>query len=1097
MNGLIRLSIERPIAVLAAVLMVVMFGAVAIFSIPIQLTPDVRKPVISLETIWPGAAPAEVEREITNEQEEVLKGLEGLSEIRSESQDGRSRITLEFDVGQDMSRALLLTANRLDRVSDYPDEANEPTMRTAGSEDNPIAWIVLRRTDGSDQLMHTYGDFVEDVIQDRLERVNGVGRVNVFGGSQREMVVRIDPNSMARYRLTVTDVVSTLRAANSSVSAGDIDEGKRRYVVRTEGEFNSTQQVSDVVIRSQNDDVSGGVARVTVGDIGEVYFDYSDPTARIRVNGKPAMAMNTVRETGANVIETMDGIKAAIAELNEQQLRPQGLELEQVYDETVYIDSSIDLVQQNIIVGGLLAAFVLLIFLRSGGATLIVSMAIPVSVIGAFVAMAFLGRSLNVISLAGIAFAVGMVVDAAIVVLENIFRLRERGYSRIDAAYHGAKQVWVAVLVSALTTVMVFIPILIMELEVGQLFRDIAVALSVSVMLSLIVAITVIPALSKRLLGGNDQESITRRRIPGVDHLAEGFHRGVMSITRRVISSKMLSVMVVVGLCGSGAFLTWAFLPKLEYLPDGNRNLIFGVVVPPPGYNLDTTEEIAAKFEAKMLPLLIQNNPSGTREDGQPIVDRFFFVATRGITFLGAAAYDPNRVKELIPILQRAALTEPGTFGLISQRSLFGRGIGGSRSIELNVMGEELETILGTALNAVRLIGDVMPRSEGTQLRPKPGLELGAPEVRVYPNRVKLADNNVTARQLSDTLDAFNDGLRVAEITVGNKRLNLMITGPNNNVTATQGINNLPVATPEGIILPASELADIVVTSGPTQINHLERQRTVTLEIRPPDAIPLETALAQLQTGVIDVMQEQGLPPGVQLRLTGTADSLNQTWNHMRFDLLIAIVIVYLVMAVLFESFFYPLIIMLSVPLATAGGVLGLAGMNQLTFQPLDMLTLLGFVILIGIVVNNAILLVHQTLYHIREEAMEVTAAITEATSNRIRPIFMSTTTSVFGMMPLVLFPGAGSELYRGLGSVVLGGLSLSAILTLAIIPPLLALFCAAVETKRGERLARKVSEDAEDAKPGKAKSDGTSTSNSDADAETPHRPTPEPHAAE
>ncbi len=1065
MNGLIRLSIERPIAVLAAVLMVVMFGVVALAKIPIQLTPDVRKPVISLETIWPGAAPAEIEREITNEQEEVLKGLEGLEEISSESQDGRSRITLEFAIGQDMSRALLLTANRLDRVSDYPDEADQPSIRTASSEDNPIAWIVLTHADGNTKPIHTYGDFAEDVVQDRLERVQGVARVNMFGASNREMVVRVDPDAMARFRLTVTDVVNTMRAANSSVSAGDIDEGKRRYVVRTEGEFRSPQDVSDVVIRSQADEATGRVARVTIGDIGTVTYDYSDPTARIRVNGQPAIAINTVRETGANVIETMDGIRAAIFELNEQRLPQQRLQLEQVYDETVYIDSSINLVQQNILIGGLLAAFILLIFLRSGGATLIVSMAIPVSVIGAFVAMAFMGRSLNVISMAGIAFAVGMVVDAAIVVLENIFRLREKGLSRTEAAYQGAKQVWVAVLVSALTTVMVFIPILLMDLEVGQLFRDIAVALSVSVMLSLLVAITVIPALSKKLLGGNDETSVTRMRIPVVDNLAEGFHAFVMHVTRVVIDNRLLSVMCVVFLCGTAAFVTWKFLPKLEYLPDGNRNLIFGVVLPPPGYNLDTMEGIATKFEEEMIPLLQKNNTEEPRADGKPLVDRFFFVATRGITFLGAAAVDPNRVKELIPILQKAALKEPGTFGLISQRSLFGRGIGGSRSIELNVMGEDLEPILGTALQAVGLIEQAMPRSQGTQLRPKPGLELGAPEVRVYPNRVKLADNNVTARQLSDTLDAFNDGLRVAEITVGNKRLNLMLKGPDSQVTETQGISNLPVSTPSGIILPASELADIVVTSGPTQINHLERLRTVTLEIRPPDAVPLEVALATLQTEVIDKLEAQGMPAGVQLRLTGTADSLNQTWAHMKFDLLIAIIIVYLVMAVLFESLVYPLVIMLSVPLATAGGVLGLAGMNQFTFQPLDMLTLLGFVILIGIVVNNAILLVHQTLFHIREEAMEVTAAILEATSNRIRPIFMSTTTSVFGMLPLVMFPGAGSELYRGLGSVVLGGLSLSAILTLAIIPPLMALFCAAVERNRGERLERKAVKDADDNK--------------------------------
>lgn len=1096
MNGLIKVSIERPIAVFAAVMMVVMFGVVALFQIPIQLTPDVRKPIISLQTIWPGAAPAEIEREITNEQEEVLKGIEGLDEITSESQDGRSRISLEFAVGTDMSRALLLTANRLDRVSSYPDEADEPTMRTAGSEDNPIAWIVLRRTDGNSAPIHTFGDFAEDVIQDRLERVAGVARVNVYGAAQREMVVRVDPDAMARFRLTVTDVVNTLRAANSSVSAGDVDEGKRRYIVRTEGEFSTIDEVSNVIIRSQEDEITGSVARVRVADIATVSFDYSDPTARIRVNGQSAIAINTIRETGANVIETMDGIRAALEELNEVELPSKQLYLTQVYDETIYIDSSIDLVQQNIILGGLLAAFVLLIFLRSGGATLIVSMAIPVSVIGAFVAMAFMGRSLNVISLAGIAFAVGMVVDAAIVVLENIFRLREKGYSRADSAYLGAKQVWVAVLVSALTTVMVFIPILVMDLEVGQLFRDIAVALSVSVILSLLVAITVIPALSKKLLGGPDQTSITRRRIPGVDHFAQGFHTLIMMMTRKVISSKLASILVVATLCGSGAYLTWHLLPELEYLPDGNRNLIFGVVVPPPGYNLDTTEEIASKFEATMLPLLAKNNPDGVREDGKPLVDRFFFVATRGTTFLGAASADPTRVKELIPILREASLQEPGTFAIISQRSLFGRGVGGSRSISLDVTGADLEDILTTAVEAVGLVDQVMPRVEGTQIRPKPGLELGAPEVRIFPDRVKLADNNVTAQQLSDSLDAFNDGLRVAEITVDNKRLNLKIEGPENAVTATQGIADLPVVTPSGIILPASELANIVVTSGPTQINHLERQRTVTLEIRPPDSIPLETALNKLQTGVIDELRAAGLPPGVSLRMSGTADSLNETWAHMKFDLLIALVIVFLVMAVLFESFVYPLVIMFSVPLATAGGVIGLAIMNQFIIQPLDMLTLLGFVILIGIVVNNAILLVHQTLYHIRDDGMEVTDAILEATSNRIRPIFMSTITSVCGMMPLVLFPGAGSELYRGLGSVVLGGLSLSAVLTLSIIPPLMALFCAMVERNRDARIASKIARDQDD-KLSSRTSDDSVEEMTDVEPVKPKDPVAKPSPAE
>jgi len=266
----IRTAIERPTAVMAAVMMIVMFGLVALDAIPIQLTPDVRKPVIDLQTIWSGAAPAEIEREIVNRQEEVLKGLEGLEDIISETQDGRARITLEFQIGTNMDKALLLVANRLDRVDGYPDEVKQPTIRTSSSDDNPITWIVLLRTDGNTRDIHTYGDFAEDVIQDSIERVNGVSRVNVYGGSKRQMEVIVHPERMARYGLTVTEVVNTLRAANASISAGDVDEGKRRYVVRTEGEFSKLEDVRAVLLRSSTDDASGRIGRVTVDDIATV-----------------------------------------------------------------------------------------------------------------------------------------------------------------------------------------------------------------------------------------------------------------------------------------------------------------------------------------------------------------------------------------------------------------------------------------------------------------------------------------------------------------------------------------------------------------------------------------------------------------------------------------------------------------------------------------------------------------------------------------------------------------------------------------------------------------------------------------------------------
>lgn len=1037
--NLIKVAIERPIAVVAAVMMVVMFGLVALETIPIQLTPDIRKPTLSITTNWPGAAPAEIEREILNRQEDVLRGLEGLDEMSGSAQEGRARVTLEFSVSTDMDKSLLLVANRLDRISGYPDEVDSPTLSTRGSEDNPIAFFTLTGRDAPVANINTYGDFVEDVIQDRLERVPGVAGMNVFGGSAREMRVIVDPERLAFYQLTVPQVVNALRAANSSASAGSVDEGKRSYTVRTEGELTSTDQVAAVVVRSITDPITGGVSRVKIGDVGVVVMDFKEATAMIRRQGQPAVVMNVERETGANVIEIMAELRAAVQELNDGPLAREGLILTQVYDETIYINSAIDLVQQNIWVGGVLAATILLLFLRSGAATLIISIAIPVSVIGAFVAMAAMGRSINVISLAGIAFAVGMVVDAAIVVLENIYRHRQEGLKPRDAAYKGASQVWGAVLVSALTTVLVFAPILIMQLEAGQLFRDIAVAISVAVVLSLIVAVTVIPALANRLLRNMPKGGV--RRIPAIDDPAKRFTQFIVGFTHTVAHDRVKAAAVVGGVILAAATVTWTMLPKLEYLPEGNRNLVFGRIMPPPGYNLETTAKTAEEIENAVKHLWASQTGPESQPGEPPKMEDFFFVASSRFTFVGARAVDADRVRELIPIIREPIFKEPGTFGFITQPSLFGRGIGSGRSINVDISGPDLEEVLSVALRAMPKLNAVLPPDQGTQLRPRPGLELGKPEVRVIPDPVRMADNGVTAREFSQTVDAFNDGLRVAEITVDGKRIDLTLAGPEKQIKQTQGIASLPVVTRAGTIVPVSSLAEVQVTSGPTEIRHLERERTVTLQVRPAAQVPLETAIELIVNEVVQPLRDEGLPDGVRLRIAGTADQLNLTWQAMMVDLLLAIAIVYLVMAVLFESFIYPFIIILSVPLATAGGVLGLGLLSLFTPQSLDMLTLLGFIILVGIVVNNAILIVHQTLYHQRHDGLELEPAIVAATQNRIRPIFMSTLTSVFGMLPLIMFPGAGSELYRGLGTVVVGGLTLSAILTLFIIPPLLTLF--------------------------------------------------------
>ncbi len=1057
--NIIKTSIDRPIAVIAAVLMTVLLGWLALQTIPIQLTPDVNRPVITINTAWGGAAPAEVEREITNRQEEVLKGINGLASIVSSSRRNSARVTLEFEVGTNMDRALLLVANRLDRVSGYPEEVDEPTLSLAGAEDNAIAWFYVTRQEGNDRPIHEYGQFMKDVVQERIERVPGISEVTAYGGADPELQIIVKPSTLASYGITVTEMVQSLRRANAALSAGDVDEGKRRYVVRTEAELNTVEAIKSVVLRTEHNQATGRVGRVTVADVAEVKFDYKDATSLIRQQGNPAIAFNAKRETGANVIETMEGIRAAVKELNSGVIPQAGLKLQQVYDETDYISSAVNLVRQNIWYGGTLAAVLLLIFLRSWRATLIVSIAIPVSVIGSFVAMAALGRSLNVISLAGLAFAVGMVVDAAIVVLENIYRHREKGISAAKAAYEGARQVWGAVFVSALTTVMVFIPILVMELEVGQLFRDIAVAISVSVMLSLLVSVTVLPALASGLLSRQKQKpggGYSRLFLPGIDHFASGFVAVVVGYARFIQKSRIMAFMVVLVVSVATSATAYQWLPKLEYLPTGNRNLLFGWLVPPPGYNLETMTKIAGRFEKATQPMWASETGTESKPGEPPKMERFFFVAFAGGTLIGAAAQDPQRASELVGPLNGIVAQDPDMLGGVGQYSLFGRGFGGSRRIDLDITGPELGAIYDVAAKAAGQVFGAFPREQGNRLRPLPALSLGEPELRVTPNRSLLADAGVSTLELGQSIDAFNDGLRVTEVTVGNSRIDLMLKGKANQVTQTQGIEALPVVTRQGQIVPVSSLAKVVLTAGPTQIRHKERLRTVTLQITPNGAIPLETALNRVRTDVMESLKQQGLPAGVQLRLSGSADKLEVTWSAMQGQLLVALIIVYLVMAVLFESFVYPLIILLSVPLAAAGGVGGLAVLNLQVFQKLDMLTMLGFIILIGIVVNNAILLIHQTLFHIREEGQSPGDAIVEATRNRIRPIFMSTLTSVFGMLPLVLLPGAGSELYRGLGSVVVGGLSLSALFTLVVIPPMLALVVGPLEARRSARRANK-----------------------------------------
>ncbi|MCY3666210.1 MAG: efflux RND transporter permease subunit, partial [Gemmatimonadetes bacterium] len=843
--------------------------------------------------------------------------------------------------------------------------------------------------------------------------------------------VIVDPQAMAARQITVQDLAQALTRENANTSAGTFDEGKRRYIVRTVGQYQQPSDIEQVVVRSADG------TRVTVGEIARTRLGYVRTVASVRQKGRPAIAVNAQRETGANVLEVMDGIRRTIRELNEGPLAREGLHLTQVYDETNYIDSAINLVRSNILIGGTLAVTVLFIFLRSVSSVAIIATSIPISIVGTFLAMWLLGRNINVISLAGMSFAVGMVIDNAIVALENIFRHQQMGKTRVRAALDGASEVWGALLASTLTTVAIFLPIVFVQDEAGQLFRDIAIAVSCSVVLSLIVAISVIPSLANKILGGDKQRG---------DVLAAWGDRVRNFIAQsvfRISGSTVLRLGVITGLIGLSLVIAWTLLPKSEYLPTGNRNLIFGFVLPPPGYNLDELIQVGQTIEDVLRPhweaAAAPDSPQAQALSGPPIAN-MFFVAFGRSAFMGARSTEPERVRELIPIIQGPVLGGvPGTFAVVEQSSLFQRATGSGRSIDIEITGPDLDHLIGLG---GRIFGQVRQVVPDAQARPIPSLDLGNPEVRILPDRVRAADLGLTAQDIGWAVNALLDGALVDGYQFQGEEIDLVLRGEE-DWFRTQDIEALPIYTPRGQLVPLSAVARVEVTTGPEQINHIERDRAITVRVLPPETIPLETALDSIQAQIVQPLVDSGeLAPPYQIQLSGSADDLRRTRQALQWNFLLALVITYLLMAALFESFLYPFVIMLSVPPALAGGILGLEVVNlTLTYQPLDILTMLGFVILIGVVVNNAILIVHQTLNILRDAPeMPVKEAIRDAVFSRVRPIFMSMITSALGMLPLVIFPGAGSELYRGLGSVVIGGLLLSTLFTLFLVPTFLSL---------------------------------------------------------
>jgi multidrug efflux pump subunit AcrB len=1055
-----RFAIERPVILTVAVLILTLFGLVSIFQVPVQMIPDLDARIVTVSTQWPGAAPQDVEKEIVVEQEKYLGRIPGLERMVATAQTGSADIELEFPFSVPLQEALLNVNNALSQVPGYPINVDQPSIRAEAFSSNSFMYFRLMPESGAfteDEIV-ALRDWAEEYVQTPMERVPGVASVGMRGGAERQLRVYVDPVRLAERGIRLSELRDVIRARNQDVSGGDLDSGKRRYLLRTIGRFDSPEELEDLVIAERDG------AFIRLRDVGHVELGFAEVRSYAYSEGKPILAFAVGRQIGSNVIQIKRDMLAKVAELNRDVLNPKGLRLVRTADDVVYVTDAVQVVQRNLAIGAVLAVLVLFLFLRSLPATLIGAIGIPICTIAAFLGLLITGRTINVISLAGVAFAIGMTLDNNIVVLENIYRHMAQGKARMQAALDGVSEVWPAVLASTLTTVAVFLPVVFIEQEAGQLYSDIAVAIAASVLMSMLIAITLVPAAAGRFL----TLPPVGRRQPLLSRIGAGFGRSVLSVVHWIAQGLMRPLMVIVlVLAGAGAIIWW-LTPDAEYLPEGEESKIFTLMFAPPGYNIDMMRDAFRQVDAEFYPAVGQDPALfAAGKTDVPALNFTIGFASQSRVFVVREATDRRQTEDLMAVATEKTSRLPGLFSFSSRGSIFSSNFGGTRSINIEISGPDLATLFDAAsqvqAKAKAIFDNPRVKSEPSNLT------LGQPLLEVHPDWERAAELGINPGDLGYTVWAYSDGAFVDEFFLDDDEIDMFLYSTAGNIERPQDLERLMLYSPSGGIVPLSAVARLAETVNTETIRRVDADRTVTLSIIPPKDVPLEEGVQRVRDQIIVGMKASGdLPAEIDLTLSGASDRLEATRDALAGNFAVALLIAYLLMVAVFSHWGWPLLIMTSVPIGVSGGIVGLALLNlggahldeiglYPISQPFDMITMLGFLVLIGTVVNNPILIVERAVGNLRERGLPLIDAVTDAVRIRLRPIMMSTITTVAGLSPLVFNPGAGTELYRGLGAIVLFGLLFSTLVTLTFMPAMLALvlrFVRRRETREGARAA-------------------------------------------
>lgn len=1001
-------AVNRPIATSMFFLIIIVLGVMSFRYLPVDLLPPVEYPQLTVSTDYPNVGPEEIEKIITQRIENTIAGVPGVERVRSSSEEGNSRVTLEFSQGTDIDVAANDIRAALDRVrDDLPPEAEPPRIWKFDPNNFPIVIVGAN----SDMDLQELTQVLDREVTKRFEQIPGVGSIDVWGGVYREVHVDLKRDRLTASGLSSAQVQQAIASENVNLPGGNVNTGVQELYVRTLGEYDSIDQISNTIITMVDD------KPIRVEDVAEVSWGYEDLNRLVEIDGEPMVRFGIRKQTGANTVSVAEGIRDEIEQVNMQR---DDMDLFVTIDQSEFIQNSINNVQSSAIWGALLALVVLYFFLRNGSSTFIISLAIPISIIATFALLYFNGLTLNQMSFGGLALGVGLIIDNAIVVLENIVRLREeRGENLRTSALVGTREVGGAIVASTITTSVIFLPVVFMQTVSGTIFQQLALVVVFALVCSLFVALTLVPMLCSKFLTVQPDSSENSQKKSWFQRVFTLMEHKYTELIDKTLHHKG-KVFSITGIVVVGCFLLIPLIP-FELAPQSDADEIDVDFMMAEGTNIAVQNEYLKEVEKVVranIPMEDVEHLTTEVRDGRAEVEIAMVEASeRSMATSKIADQIRENVAGLIP---GGDIRVDAQSGLWILRRLFGSG--GGEAVEVQLRGYNLDQAQNISQDIKQRMEEI-PEVTGVRTDRREG----QPEQNLVFDRDKIADLDLSVRGVAQVIQTNIGGSRAGSYRVEGDEFPIVVRlQPEDRLSKTD-LDNISIRTPDGEVLPISAVVSEQSGRGPTDINRINSQRVSYISANLQSGVALGDAVEKIQAKLSDVQ----LPEGFSIYYGGEYEEQQEAAADFQLSIIMALILIYMVMAAQFERFFDPLVVMFSVPLA----VIGVVPTLMLTGTTINMQSLMGIVMLIGIVVNNAIVLIDYINLMRREHGMKVREAVIESGRLRLRPILMTTLTTILGLLPLSFGIGSGAEIQAALARVVIGGLTASTLVTLVFIP--------------------------------------------------------------